>query len=391
MSKRIRVNVRTAVHNDTIRREKREGRDVIVIPSATMPDDIVMNGIRYPAQEIKNSFHTLERSLAPLHHPVDDDDNFVSASDPVALNKNYFGCFNSNVRQEDGRVLLEKVIDVERARESDLGKRVLDAIDAGKPIHTSTGLLANLSDAEDGDEADYIAKDILFDHDAVLLDEPGAATPEQGVGMMLANKARSRTTGDKIDVMNCDLSDARKSEQKMETLLDGIVNRALTVLNRKGKESEKMAENKTPATNDDDMSMADMMKKMRGMMDVENADMDEMKGMMDKIMSMDNGGDNMDSMKSAMKAAMEEMTQKMMPEMLKSAMAEYQTNQKKDELVAKVVANKLLEEDVAKDTPVPALEAMLEKHNPNVAAPIIGNFKVNGKGGKSPFNEMPKD
>ena len=117
--KKIRVNVRTAVANESIRRETRNGREVIIVPSATMPDNVVMNGIRYPAEEIHKSYGSLERSLAPLHHPVDADDNFLSANDPEALNGYYFGAYNSDVTQKDGRVFLDKVIDVKRAQESD--------------------------------------------------------------------------------------------------------------------------------------------------------------------------------------------------------------------------------------------------------------------------------
>ena len=43
----VRVNIRCLANTAAIRREKRNGRDVIVVPSATMPDDVIMNGIRY--------------------------------------------------------------------------------------------------------------------------------------------------------------------------------------------------------------------------------------------------------------------------------------------------------------------------------------------------------
>ena len=39
------------------------------------------------------------------------------------------------------------MIDVERASQSEGGRRVLEAIDKGEPIHTSTGLLAMMEDA----------------------------------------------------------------------------------------------------------------------------------------------------------------------------------------------------------------------------------------------------
>lgn len=39
----VRVNIRTLANAGAIRREKRNGRDVVIVPSATLPDNIVMN------------------------------------------------------------------------------------------------------------------------------------------------------------------------------------------------------------------------------------------------------------------------------------------------------------------------------------------------------------
>lgn len=110
----VRVNIRTLANTAAIRREKRNGRDVIIVPSATMPDDVVMNDILYPAAEIAKSFKSLERTPAPLGHPTING-AFVSARDPESINLGWIGAWNENVRQEDGRVLLDKVIDVEVA------------------------------------------------------------------------------------------------------------------------------------------------------------------------------------------------------------------------------------------------------------------------------------
>lgn len=182
---KARVNIRSLVNSKSIRHEKRNGRDVIVVPSATLPDDVVMNGIRYPAKAIAESFATLEGTPAPLGHPMMNGE-FVSASDPRGIVVGFIGAWNENVRQEGGRVLLDKVIDVEYASQLEGGKRVLNAIEEGKPIHTSTGLYCNLvKSANAEDDTEYEADGIVFDHDAILLDEAGAATPSQGVGMLV--------------------------------------------------------------------------------------------------------------------------------------------------------------------------------------------------------------
>lgn len=200
-----RVNVRTAVNAATIRRERRNGRDVIVVPSATMPDDVIMNGVRYPGDEIAKSYHTLNRTPAPLGHPSIEG-RFVSAKDPEGLARGWIGAWNENVRRENGRVFLDKVIDVEQASQLAGGKAVLAAIDKGEPIHTSTGLYALMDSLEnDADGAKSVAREIVFDHDAILIGEEGAATPEQGVGMMV-NKAVS-PEGEQVAVINSTLAE----------------------------------------------------------------------------------------------------------------------------------------------------------------------------------------
>jgi hypothetical protein len=202
--KQTRVNIASAVNAASIRRERRAGRDVIIVPSATLPDNVVMNGVRYPADEIAKSFHTLEGTPAPLGHP-DIEGAFVSASDPRGMVRGFVGAWNENVRREGGRVRIDKVIDVEYAKQLEGGRAVLEAIDKSDPIHTSTGLYAVMVPAENDADAESVATDMVFDHDAILLGEAGAATPEQGVGM-LVNKAVS-PTGEQVALINSSLVD----------------------------------------------------------------------------------------------------------------------------------------------------------------------------------------
>lgn len=197
----VRVNVRSVANVKAVRKEKRNGRDVLIVPSATLPDDVVMNGIRYPAAEIAKSFAGLNRTPAPLGHPTVNG-QFVSASDPEGINVGYIGAWNENARQVKGRVLLDKVIDIEVASRTEGGKAVLAAINAGDPVHTSTGLLCELDPVKGEDGIRANAKNIYWDHDAILLNEAGAATPDQGVGMLV--------NGQQIEVINSAIEDAER-------------------------------------------------------------------------------------------------------------------------------------------------------------------------------------
>lgn len=200
MSKKVQINVKTIVNAANIRRETRDGRKVIIVPSATMPDDVIMNNIRYPAAEIAKSFKTLEGTPAPLGHPKVGG-KYVSASSPQGMVRAFVGAWNENVRQDGGRVLIDKVIDEEYASMSPGGKSVLEAIEKGEPIHTSTGIYANLTDLKEDPDAKWQADGMYFDHDAILIGEEGAAKPDQGVGIFVNSQ------GEELDVINSSLWD----------------------------------------------------------------------------------------------------------------------------------------------------------------------------------------
>lgn len=191
----IRVNITTRVNSKSIRREIHNGRDHFVIPSYTLPSNVVMNDILYPAAEIDRTYMSLDGTLAPLGHPTVNG-AFVSAFSPEGINVGHVGAWNRNAKKSGNRIYVEKWLDIEVAGQSESGKRLLerlDQIEKGEdvpPIHTSVGAFIEANAAPEGAEYKHVAKIINFDHDAILLDEVGAATPEQGVGIMVnADKA----------------------------------------------------------------------------------------------------------------------------------------------------------------------------------------------------------
>lgn len=183
----VRVNMRLKVNNNRIRTEHEDGREYLVVPSVTLPDNIIMNGGKYLADEIAASYKGLEGTPAPLGHPKRNGVE-IPAMDPLAINAYHIGATNRNVRRVGGKVHVEKWIDVLRANESEGGRRVLEAIKKKKPIHTSTGVFARQELVTNGDGYNWIARNLRFDHDAILLDEPGAAGPDEGVGMLVNSK-----------------------------------------------------------------------------------------------------------------------------------------------------------------------------------------------------------
>lgn len=179
----VRINLRTAVNAADIRTEMYNGREHLVLPSFTLPDNVVMNGGLYPHDEIEASFNTLENTPAPMGHPQLDGE-YISAYHPAAINAYYAGAFNRNVKRVGNRIAIEKWVDVEFAKTNARGQELLAAVEAKAPIHTSTGVLLN-QEFVDNKDYRWIARNMRFDHDAILINETGAATPDQGVGMFV--------------------------------------------------------------------------------------------------------------------------------------------------------------------------------------------------------------
>lgn len=189
----MQVNITTKVNSQSIRRETYNGREHLVLPSYTLPANVVMNGGLYTQEQIDAHYKGLEGTLAPLGHPQVNG-QFVSAFSPEGINAGHIGAWNRNVKKSGNRIYLEKWVDVARASESEGGRELLErvaAIERGEdvpPIHTSVA--AFLDQLEPNDQqratgAEWVADIHGMDHDAILLHEVGAATPEQGVGLMV--------------------------------------------------------------------------------------------------------------------------------------------------------------------------------------------------------------
>jgi len=180
----VRVQMAYQVNASTIRRETHNGREILVVPSFTLPDGVVMNRGLYPADEIEKAYQGLEGTLAPAGHPVVNG-TYVSAMTAEAINEYHIGAWNRNVKRDGHRVSVEKWIDVETAKLTEKGRAVLNAIDKGEPIHTSTGIFLQQEMTPNAKGYEWIARNMQMDHDAILIGEIGAATPAEGVGMLV--------------------------------------------------------------------------------------------------------------------------------------------------------------------------------------------------------------
>lgn len=210
--KRNRVNVLTVVNSaSNITTENVNGKPHIVVRGITpVVDDIVMNRKLYPAAEIEKAYNTLERNPMPLGHPKVDGKH-VSARDVQAVNEYHVGAWLQNVSHKDGKVTGDMYVNRQYAESSEKGKRLINRLDemlAGTnsdPIHISTGLLYSgiaANGESKGKKYNEIATNMMFDHVAVLLDEPGAGTPDEGVGIFV------NAEGDEQEIEVANLADA---------------------------------------------------------------------------------------------------------------------------------------------------------------------------------------
>ena len=157
-------------------------------------DDIVMNRRLYPADQLAAGVNSLNGKPAPAGHPKNSKGQHISAANGEALASAWIGAYCTNARHEGGRTLTDIVVNGDMAQATEQGKKLVARLDAAiagtnaDPIHVSTGLnlIEVVANGEShGKKYSSIATNLHYDHLAILLDEPGAGTPEEGVGMFL--------------------------------------------------------------------------------------------------------------------------------------------------------------------------------------------------------------
>jgi DNA-binding protein YbaB len=211
--KRSRVNVLSVINSaSNITTETIDGNEHIVVKNiCPLYDNCVLNGGLYPTEENDKGYLSLNEVPMPYGHPKIDG-KYVSSRDVRALNNHWIGAYSLNPRKEGGKVLVDMRVNRRIAEGTDHGKEVLERLDAmingetTEPISISTGL--NLSKiqangkAPNGKAYSWIATNQQYDHIAILLNEPPAGTPEEGIGMFV------NAQGEELSVEQVNLSES---------------------------------------------------------------------------------------------------------------------------------------------------------------------------------------
>lgn len=185
-----RVHIRSAVNAAAV---SKAGGLYTIRDVCGAVDEIVMNGVLYPGAELAAGAPTLEDKPAPAGHPKVNG-RFVSASSGDAMLTCYIGAVCKNARHVGGRTLVDVVVNEAQAKAMPDGAKLVERLEAAltganaDPIHVSTGLYFEAV-AENGESKGkrYTVKATKprYDHLAILLNERGAGTPDDGVGMWL--------------------------------------------------------------------------------------------------------------------------------------------------------------------------------------------------------------
>lgn len=179
-----------------VRRATLHGREYLVAP-LTLIVPGVLNGSKgplfYPADEIAKNSDAWNGVSILVQHPNVGGTN-VSARDPEVVNRQEIGRV-FRVRS-NGKLRAEGWFDVEATKRID--NRILGMLEAGQKIEVSTGLYTDNEPAENGAKHkgqaySYVARNYRPDHVAVLLDQKGACSVDDGCGVNV-NQALGTST-----------------------------------------------------------------------------------------------------------------------------------------------------------------------------------------------------
>lgn len=192
-----------------VRRESVDGRAYLVAPvSMIVPG--VLNGskgaLMYPVDEVQKNPGVWNNVPITNGHPYGTNNEAISARDPKTLERFQIGAVY-NDRFENGKRVADGWFDEALTRKK--APEVYAALNAGTPMEVSTGLFTDDEPAQNGANYggtpyQFIAKNYRPDHLAVLPNQRGACSNQDGCGLNVnaaPNQPKSQNTG-KFKAMN---------------------------------------------------------------------------------------------------------------------------------------------------------------------------------------------
>jgi len=180
----ITFNLQT--NKASLRHDTMEGRDFLVAPCVMITEGVHAGSqgpLYYPAEELSKTPAIWNSKPVVVYHPQANGQS-ISACDPVVFSQQKIGVL-LNTRFEEGKLKTECWLEEDRMRSVD--ERVLTALEGGDVMEVSTGLFTD-NDASSGEwngEAySAIARNYRPDHLAILPDQKGACSVDDGAGLL---------------------------------------------------------------------------------------------------------------------------------------------------------------------------------------------------------------
>jgi len=202
VKRKVSINFNVSEVSKSTRTETINGREFIVAPGKIMPVASVMNRVMYPDYATFDSLNQWNGRPLTLSHPIKDvGDNSISANNPITFQSQVIGTvFNASIK--DSFVHAELYIDVEKTKTLENGVEFLEKLNDGVNFDVSTGMSVNafseISSFNNQEYDEYVTS-FTPDHLAILLNERGACSWNDGAGMPRTN-ADNQTNKERVDM-----------------------------------------------------------------------------------------------------------------------------------------------------------------------------------------------
>jgi hypothetical protein len=179
-----------------VRQEVLQGKQYSVYPiRMIVPGVLVGNrgALYYPEDEISKSVDSWNGMPIVVNHPKEADE-FISARSPKVLNWTGVG-FVFNTKQDDGPLDAEAWIDMDKLES--VNYSLAEKVRNGEPLEVSTGLKTANEPKKgtfNGKNYDFIARDYVPDHVALLSQDKGACSVKDGCGLSVNQAATELST-----------------------------------------------------------------------------------------------------------------------------------------------------------------------------------------------------
>jgi hypothetical protein len=210
-------NIAGLVRTDTM-----EGEEYLVAPMVMLTEG-VLNGsegaLLYPAEEMRKFPESWNHKPVVVYHPTINGAG-VSACDPEILSTRKVGVImHTRFEEVDGKGKLIAEAWLKRNRLEEVDPRILEAIENKTVLELSTGLFAEAeSSSGEFKEVAYnaIARNYRPDHLAILPDQKGASSIEDGSGFLRLNSLKKMS----YDSLKSEVSAALQAVQNPGNLKD---------------------------------------------------------------------------------------------------------------------------------------------------------------------------